>query len=648
MKKIYLTAILLLLLAALSINVFAASLNMTVSADKTKINRGDSVLVTVSVDEFKNCKSGSLKIKFDENMFTRSDNEWNLKGTAIDVADGDAVFAFSDAKTISGEIFSFKLKATSDASFTSSSVSVTLTLKDASGTSTTVTKKVSITVSCTHSYDSGKVTTQPTCAKEGTKTYTCTICGKTKTESIAKVAHTYDNACDTACNACGATRTVTHTWDSGKVTTDPTCTEDGIRTFSCTICGATKQESVAAVGHDYGSYKTTKDPTCTEEGEKTATCKTCGGTKTKSIESNGHSYDDGEVTKEATCTEKGKTTYTCTVCDYKKTKSIAKIDHQYDNDCDTDCNSCGAEREIQHDLAWTGDENSHWEQCTVCGYALPATEHTCEETMTYDQTVHGYLCTVCGLYPQGQEHQFDHDCDTTCDACGYQRGITHNYSTRWSMNEDGHWYECSVCGDQLEMELHVPGDPATETTDQICMICGYVLEYAANHTHFMAGDWLCNDLGHWFQCGCGEFVEPTAHNWNEGIIDEEDLVIVYTCTDCGFLRSEEYIPPTQPEPTLPEETLPQETQPGEDPVEPEQPKGDALLEFGFVLGKYRVEVRIELWMILAGCLAASVILNIVLIIALSAKKKPGKFDNKKSSEAGMNDPEAGSEPDSNE
>ena len=120
MKKISLTVIFMLLLTALTVNVFAATLSMSLSTDKTKVNRGDSILVTVSVEEFADCKSGALKITFDNKMFTRSDDEWMLKGTTLSVAEGDAVFAFSSGQKISGEIFRFKLTAKGDASFDSS------------------------------------------------------------------------------------------------------------------------------------------------------------------------------------------------------------------------------------------------------------------------------------------------------------------------------------------------------------------------------------------------------------------------------------------------------------------------------------------------------------------------------------------------
>ena len=94
-----------------------------------------------------------------------------------------------------------------------------------------------------HTWDEGKVTTEPTCTKAGVKTYTCTVCKETKTEAIAALGHK---------------------WDDGKVTTEPTCTEAGVKTYTCTVCKETKTEAVAALGH----VDADKDNRCDRCGEK--------------------------------------------------------------------------------------------------------------------------------------------------------------------------------------------------------------------------------------------------------------------------------------------------------------------------------------------------------------------------------------------
>ena len=94
-----------------------------------------------------------------------------------------------------------------------------------------------------HTWDEGKVTTEPTCTKAGVKTYTCTVCKETKTEAIAALGHK---------------------WDDGKVTTEPTCTAAGVKTYTCTVCKETKTEAVAALGH----VDADKDNRCDRCGEK--------------------------------------------------------------------------------------------------------------------------------------------------------------------------------------------------------------------------------------------------------------------------------------------------------------------------------------------------------------------------------------------
>ena len=91
---------------------------------------------------------------------------------------------------------------------------------------------------------------------------------------------------DTVCTACGNTvaRGTTigktaHQWNGGTVTTQPTCTAAGVKTYKCNNCTATKTEPVAALGHAWGGWVVTKQPTCTQEGQQTRTCTRDGSHK---------------------------------------------------------------------------------------------------------------------------------------------------------------------------------------------------------------------------------------------------------------------------------------------------------------------------------------------------------------------------------
>ena len=103
-----------------------------------------------------------------------------------------------------------------------------------------------------------------------------------------------------------------HDWDEGVITTEPTCTTKGVKTFTCKNCKTTKTEEVNALGHDYSKdWTIDKKATCTEEGSKSHHCTRCDENKDVTvIPKTSHNYDEGVITKEATKTETGIKTYT--------------------------------------------------------------------------------------------------------------------------------------------------------------------------------------------------------------------------------------------------------------------------------------------------------------------------------------------------
>ena len=164
-----------------------------------------------------------------------------------------------------------------------------------------------------HKWDAGVVTKEPTYTSTGTKKYTCTNCGETKTETIAKLVCT------------------SHVWDSGKVVTAPTYKTEGTKKYTCKNCGTTKTETIAKLvctSHVWDSGVVTKKPTYTSTGTKKYTCTNCGETKTETIAKlvcTNHAWDAGVVTKKPTYTSTGEKKYTCTNCGETKTETIAKL-----------------------------------------------------------------------------------------------------------------------------------------------------------------------------------------------------------------------------------------------------------------------------------------------------------------------------------
>lgn len=70
----------------------------------------------------------------------------------------------------------------------------------------------------------------------------------------------------------------THTWNAGVVTKEPTCTEAGVKTYTCTTCGSTKTEEIPATGHTWGDYEITH-AVSGRNGTKTRTCSRCDTTE---------------------------------------------------------------------------------------------------------------------------------------------------------------------------------------------------------------------------------------------------------------------------------------------------------------------------------------------------------------------------------
>ena len=205
-----------------------------------------------------------------------------------------------------------------------------------------VAKTYKFTCGCTsHTYGSAVIIKQPTCTAEGTKTKTCTKCGATVTETIAKLSHSY-------------TATVVA----------PTCTADGYTLHKCSVCGTSyKDNTTKATGHSFGNSIVTKQPTCTSEGTAIKTCTKCNATVTEKLPAKGHTAvtDKGYP---ATCTTAGKTDGShCSVCN-----TVIKVQ--------TVINATGHKSSgwITDKAASIGVKGSKHKECTVCKKILETAE----------------------------------------------------------------------------------------------------------------------------------------------------------------------------------------------------------------------------------------------------------------------------------
>ena len=174
------------------------------------------------------------------------------------------------------------------------------------------TESVSITITrseCDHTHTEIRNQREATCTQTGyTGDTYCTDCDKLLStgKELAALGHDY----------------------KATVTKQPTTTEEGIRTYTCTRCSSSYTESIAKLPEEQHTHNytgsITKEATCTEAGVRTYTC-SCGDSYTENIPATGHSYVS-KVTKAATTTEEGIMTYTCSKCGHSYTQPIAKLE----------------------------------------------------------------------------------------------------------------------------------------------------------------------------------------------------------------------------------------------------------------------------------------------------------------------------------
>ena len=282
-----------------------------------------------------------------------------------------------------------------------------------------VAKTYKFTCGCTsHTYGSAVITKQPTCTSEGTKTKTCTQCGATVTEKIAKLSHSYTTTvvaptCTAngytlhKCSVCGTsykdstTKATGHSYGNSVVTKQPTCTSEGTKTKTCTKCNATVTETIPKTSHKYAD--TIVAPTCTTGGYTLHKCSVCGTSyKDSTTKATGHSYGNSVVTKKPTCTSEGTAIKTCTKCNATVTEKLpakghtAVTDKGYPATCTTagktdgsHCSVCNTVIKVQTVINATGHKSSGWivdktasigvkgskhKECTVCKKVLETAE----------------------------------------------------------------------------------------------------------------------------------------------------------------------------------------------------------------------------------------------------------------------------------
>ena len=315
-----------------------------------------------------------------------------------------------------------------------------------------------------HSYNSGVVTTAATCTTPGVKTYTCTACGDSYTETISATGHSYSSA-----------------------VTDPTCEAAGYTTYTCSVCGDSYTgDEVAALGHTDGAPVVENEvaATCTATGsyDTVTYCTVCGVETSRStvvVPVADHSYN--AVVTDPTCEAAGYTTYTCSVCGDNYTgDEVAALGHTngapvVENEVAATCTATGSYDNVTY--------------CTVCGV------ETSRSTVVVPVADHSYNAVVT---------------DPTCEAAGYTT------------------YTCSVCGDSYtDNEVAALGhsssyvDNGDGTHDYVCATCGTVEVDNEAHT-YTDGTCVCGAVE-----VTGPIVAPELVFFGKTVIFEADYSIMY-------------------------------------------------------------------------------------------------------------------------
>ena len=268
-----------------------------------------------------------------------------------------------------------------------------------------------------HDYGEWVLDQAPTCKKYGVRHRICKNCGDREVDVLDKVDHSWELVSTTPatciigeiqhykCSVCGETKDVTlsnplgeHSWDNGKVTKEATCTEDGEKTYTCTVCNTTKTKVIPATGHQHKEVRNAKKATCTEDGYTGDTYCTDCNTKLESgtvVNKLGHTWDNGVITKEATGTEEGVKTYTCKTCGETKTEKIPVTSHHLDQGTITKKATCTENGEKTYHCTDADCDKTYVETIPATGHKFDSWK-TVKAQSIYSGAVQKRTCNACG------------------------------------------------------------------------------------------------------------------------------------------------------------------------------------------------------------------------------------------------------------
>lgn len=327
-----------------------------------------------------------------------------------------------------------------------------------------------------------------------TQRATCTVCGAEYGDVLGHDFTTSwthdDNEHWKQCSRCDEKDDVgPHTWNSGTVTTAPTCTKAGEKTYSCNKCDATKIEPIPATGH---SWKSDWTSDATHHWHE-CTNKNCD--VTDNAGKKGYAEHSGG---KATCTQNA-------VCEFCKAEYGEKLPHDFTAET--------VDAKYLKSAATCTEKAVYYKSCAVCGLS---SEGTADEatffsgnaldhnwgawTQNSDEKTHTRICKRDTSHTE-TENCIDANKDHKCDICDYIIS---------ECADDNKDHKCDYCGKKL---IEHTGGKATCKDKAKCEVCG--AEYgeldAKNHTdlkHFpatAATKTTEGNIEYWYCEGCGKY-----------------------------------------------------------------------------------------------------------------------------------------------
>lgn len=346
-----------------------------------------------------------------------------------------------------------------------------------------------------------------------------------------------------------------------------TCTESGIRLYTCKDNDDSYEEKIPATGHQHTELRNVKAATCVQEGYTGDTyCKDCNTklSSGKSIAKKEHTWDLGKITTAATCSGKGTKTYTCVICQTTKTEVIpatgkhknTEVRNVKEATCaqegytgDTYCEDCGTLLSTGNSIpktahTWDGGKATQKATCTTKGITT-FTCTVCESTRTEEVPATGHTNKLTKFAKNASCKSEGYTGDIYCQDCGalLEDGkIISKTEHTWNAGEitktatcttaGVKTFTCTSCGTIRTEAIAAIGHGTTEIRNEKTASCS---------SEGYTGDLYCTVCGQGISSG--SVIAKTGHSWDNGVITKEPTaaeegIKTYTCRNCGATQTE--------------------------------------------------------------------------------------------------------------